>query len=103
MNRAIENDEDIRVLVLAPRGRDAIVIADVLRSHAMEVCVCPTLVDLLRELGAGARVAVWRGPGPGAALALVTGEALLEAGREPLASWVAGQPPWSDFPFIVLT
>jgi len=91
MNRAIENDEDTRVLVLAPRGRDALVIADVLRSHAMEVCVCPSLPDLLRGLGAGA------------GLAFVTEEALLDAASEPLASWVAGQPPWSDFPFIVLT
>jgi signal transduction histidine kinase/ActR/RegA family two-component response regulator len=91
MKRAIDNDEDTRVLVLAPRGRDAIVISDVLRSHAMEVCVCPTLPELVRELGAGA------------GLAFVTEEALLDASTEPLAGWVAAQPPWSDFPFIVLT
>ena len=91
MNRVQENDEDTRILVLAPRGRDAAVIADVLGSHAMEVCTCPTMADLLRELGAGA------------GLAFLTEEALAESSTEPLAAWVAGQPPWSDFPFIVLT
>ena len=91
MNRILENGEDTRVLVLAPRGRDAIVVADVLRAHAMDVCSCASMADLVRELE------------DGAGLAFVTEEALVEGPAEPLSAWVARQPPWSDFPFIVLT
>ncbi|HWL74983.1 MAG TPA: histidine kinase dimerization/phospho-acceptor domain-containing protein, partial [Burkholderiaceae bacterium] len=39
----------------------------------------------------------------GAAAALVTEEAFLEGGTQALEKWVANQPAWSDFPFIVLT
>ena len=39
----------------------------------------------------------------GAGLAFVTEEALVDEPAGPLAAWVARQPPWSDFPFIVLT
>jgi PAS domain S-box-containing protein len=38
----------------------------------------------------------------GAGIAFVTEESLVGAAVEPLADWVARQPPWSDFPFIVL-
>ena len=33
----------------------------------------------------------------------MTEEALLSSDRRPLADWVGRQPPWSDFPFMVLT
>ena len=36
-------------------------------------------------------------------LPLVTEEAFLLGGTQTLEKWVAGQPPWSDFPFIILT
>jgi signal transduction histidine kinase/CheY-like chemotaxis protein len=62
-----------RVLVLAPIGRDA------------------EARDLLIKLTEGA------------AVALVTEEAFLRGGTQALENWVASQPPWSDFPFIVLT
>jgi signal transduction histidine kinase/ActR/RegA family two-component response regulator len=91
MKAVVENGEDTRVLVLAPRGRDAIVVADVLRAHSMDVCSCASMADLVRELE------------DGAGLAFVTEEALVEGPAEPLSAWVAQQPPWSDFPFIVLT
>jgi len=91
MNLAMENAEDTRVLVLAPRGRDAIVVADVLRAHSMDVCACASMADLVRELEHGA------------GLAFVTEEALGDGPAEPLAAWVSRQAPWSDFPFIVLT
>jgi two-component sensor histidine kinase len=38
-----------------------------------------------------------------AACAVVSEEGLLSANRRELAEWVGRQPPWSDFPFIVLT
>ncbi len=91
MNRMSGSEEDTRVLVLAPRGRDAIVVADVLRAHSMGVCICASLAQFVAELERGA------------GLAFVTEEALIDEAAEPLSRWVAGQPPWSDFPFIVLT
>jgi signal transduction histidine kinase len=41
--------------------------------------------------------------GKGAGVALVTEEALYSAGTDRLKRWVATQPPWSDFPIIILT
>ncbi len=32
----------------------------------------------------------------------LTEEALLSSNRQALADWIAAQPPWSDFPFILL-
>ncbi|MGH7047145.1 MAG: histidine kinase dimerization/phospho-acceptor domain-containing protein [Stellaceae bacterium] len=39
----------------------------------------------------------------GAGAAIIAEEAFLAPGREPLFEWVEKQPPWSDFPFIILT
>jgi len=80
-----------RVLVLAPIGRDAQAAALHLAESKIESVVCDDIADLLVELSEGA------------ALALVTEEAFLRGGMRPLDEWVADQPPWSDFPFIVLT
>ncbi len=38
----------------------------------------------------------------GGALAIVAEEALGHTDLAPLQAWLAGQPPWSDFPFVVL-
>jgi len=79
-----------RVLILAPRGRDAAIAADLLARNAIEAHVCADpcqLVELLDQ-GAGA--------------VLVTEEALAAAPLRALASWVAAQPAWSDIPFVVL-
>lgn len=39
----------------------------------------------------------------GAGFVLVTEEALATADLGPLAAWLAGQPEWSDLPFVLLT
>ena len=80
-----------RVLVLAPIGRDAPAAAQHLAESDLESVVCGDVEDLLTKLDEGA------------AIALVTEEAFLLGGPQALEKWVAGQPPWSDFPFIVLT
>jgi len=80
-----------RVLVLAPIGRDAQAAAQHLAERKLKSVVCDSVEDLLIKLGEGA------------ALALVTEEAFLGGGTDALEEWVANQPPWSDFPFIVLT
>ena len=80
-----------RVLVLAPKGRDAAVISKVLQARQMATTECATseqLVSLLDE---------------GAAGAIVTDDSFAGDNFQPLRLWLQAQPPWSDFPFIVLT
>jgi len=80
-----------RVLVFAPHGRDAVVAAGILTEGGMETCVCPDLDALCGALDDGAGVAV------------IVEEALASANLTMLAGWIAEQPPWSDFPFVLLT
>ena len=79
-----------RVLLLAPRGRDAAVIAELLAKVGVSATTCPDLVSL------GAAVE------ESAAAAVVAEEALWGESLDGLGRWLADQPPWSDFPFIVL-
>ena len=79
-----------RVLVLAPRGRDAEVIQYALERRGHECVTCPDAAMLHHQLINGAGVA------------LVTEEALNAQGLEHLAPWIARQAPWSDFPFLLL-
>jgi signal transduction histidine kinase/CheY-like chemotaxis protein len=78
------------VLVLTPRGRDAAVAMDLLNRHGITARNCEHLTALSEaiERGAGA--------------ALVAEEALADVGLRALADHLERQPPWSDFPFIVL-
>jgi two-component sensor histidine kinase len=81
---------DASVLILAPAGRDATVAATILREVGIPSDICAD-IDVL--VGAVER----------AGCAVVSEEGLLAANRRTLAEWVGQQPPWSDFPFIVLT
>ncbi len=79
-----------RIIVLAPRGRDADVIASMLASEridAVGVSDAASLLERLRE---------------GAAAAILTQEGLDAALLDTLAGWLATQETWSDFPFVVL-
>ncbi len=80
-----------RTLILAPRGRDAVVAKGILRDARLHAEICVDLPELLREIGRGADVAI------------MTEEASARIDARALADWVATQPPWSDFPFVVLT
>jgi len=80
-----------RTLILAPRGRDSAVASNILTEAGIDCAVCSDIADLLREIMAGGDIAI------------VTEEAIRYADTRGLADWVASQPPWSDFPFIVLT
>jgi signal transduction histidine kinase/ActR/RegA family two-component response regulator len=80
-----------RVLILAPRGRDASLAVAILAKAGMSCHVCADLADLGRAAAEGAGAA------------LVTEEALEGDDEEgALLRWVTTQPPWSDFPFVVL-
>lgn len=79
------------VLILAPTGRDAVAAEQQLRAAGLESAVCSGMADLLSHLRAGAGVA------------LVAEEAFAGAGPEELRGWLDAQPPWSDFPLLILT
>ncbi len=80
-----------RGLILAPRGRDAAVASGILREAGIRVDVCVDFFALMHEMRVGADVAI------------VTEEAFSGVDARPLMAWVSSQPPWSDFPFVVLT
>jgi signal transduction histidine kinase len=79
-----------RVLIHAPRGRDAAVVQRVLADIRLTTAICESAGQVLRELEVGA------------AAAILTEESLLLVPEAPLRAWLTAQPSWSDFPFIVL-
>ena len=79
-----------RVLILAPRGRDAAIAAELLGRSAIDTEICAEQSDLLRALGDGAGAVI------------LTEEALAMPGASALSDWVAKQSSWSDIPFVVL-
>jgi PAS domain S-box-containing protein len=80
-----------RALVLAPSGRDGIVAVTLLHDAGRLAETRGTIGDLLAGLAEGA------------GLAIITGEVLQYADLTPLKRWIAEQPPWSDFPFVILS
>lgn len=85
------SDSEIRILVLAPTGRDANLIARTLAGAGMSPVVCPDIDRLLFQLKVGA--------GAG----LIAQEALSRESLEKITAWLSTQPPWSDLPLVVLT
>jgi signal transduction histidine kinase len=81
----------MRVLILAPIGRDARLLAGTLDALKIEAAIAPAPEALLSMLPQGIGAAI------------IAEEALTPRHIEELARWVASQPPWSDTPFIVLT
>jgi len=77
------------VLILAPRGRDALVVESVLNAAGVPARVCPDLaavaVDLVR-----------------CSAVVATEEALAGPDLPALLDAAAAQPPWSDLAFLVL-
>jgi signal transduction histidine kinase len=83
--------DEYKVHVLAPFGKDAVLIGEVLNRSGIPVVT----VD---DAGAIAECV-----NSGAAAAVVAEEALDDEGIEVLGRSVSAQPAWSDFPIIVLT
>jgi signal transduction histidine kinase len=79
------------VLILAPVGRDAKVIAGLIERAGLLPLICENLQDLIEGLNRVIEVV------------LVAEEALYGSNVRVVENWVARQPPWSDQPFIVLT
>ncbi|HYF44355.1 MAG TPA: response regulator [Ramlibacter sp.] len=82
---------ELRILVHAPRGRDAAVVQTVLSGQGITTHACQSQDQLIRCMS------------DGAAGAILTEEALPELlADDRLLRWLGAQPPWSDFPFVVL-
>lgn len=80
-----------RALILAPQGRDAFVAARILGEARLVSDICDDLPKLLRELTLGA------------GLVVLTEESIRSADIKHLVHWIGSQPPWSDFPLVILT
>lgn len=78
------------ILVLAPLGRDAAVIAQVLGPLGIEIRTCADVTELTTHLCDDALTAI------------LTEECLDGGDVSAFHEWIANQPPWSDFPFVVL-
>ncbi len=90
MTAATPDDVGQRLLVLAPRGRDAGVIGDVLERERFHCVVVPDVAALLAGIDEGAGAAI------------VAEEALDDATLGQLVERFERQPPWSDFPLVLL-
>jgi signal transduction histidine kinase/ActR/RegA family two-component response regulator len=79
-----------RILIVAPHGRDADVIAGVIARDGVECAVIASADDLVDALEQGA------------AAAIIAEEALSPHALTGIAEWLVKQASWSDFPFVVL-
>lgn len=82
---------EMRVVILAPVGRDAQLLAATLAGLEIDTSIAADSKDLLVRLTEGA------------AAAIVAEEALAPHQVKAAAEWLTSQPPWSDIPFIILT
>jgi signal transduction histidine kinase/CheY-like chemotaxis protein len=80
---------DTRILIFAPVGKDAPLTLDVLRRTDLEGCVCHTAHDLCTEFQRGA------------AVIMLTEEALEDDRVGELMDCLRSQPAWSDIPVLL--
>jgi signal transduction histidine kinase len=78
-------------VILAPQGRDAHIAAGILQEGGLAADICNDQHRLIAEIAVGAGVA------------LLTDDAIRDMDLKPLVEWIKSQPPWSDFPFVLLT
>ena len=79
-------------IVVAPAGRDADVVCGLLRSGGLDFLADRDGETLLNALVNG-----------DAAGAIITDEAIARIDKERLREAIERQPPWSDFPFVLLS
>jgi DNA-binding NtrC family response regulator len=85
------SDLELRVLVLAPTGRDSVLLSRSLTVANIRTEICPDLKHLQERLEQGA------------AALLIAEEALYWQEVNSLGQWLTDQPPWSDLPVIIIT
>ena len=79
------------ILVFAPFGKDAALIENVLRQSGVGTRLLSRFEDLATSISEDAGAAI------------ITEEVLQNGAISTLAQKLSAQPPWSDFPIIVLT
>ena len=84
-------DDEARILVFAPVGRDGPVLQQVLSQAGFSAYSCTDLDDLIAALPKGAGAV------------LLAEEALFGRDISGLLGWISAQPSWSDLPFLVMT
>jgi signal transduction histidine kinase len=82
---------DLPVLIFAPFGKDGALVEKVLRQSAITTHILAAIQELEAAISEDAGAAV------------VTEEVLQNGTIAGLAQRLSAQPPWSDFPIIVLT
>ncbi len=85
------NNSKERVLIIAPVGRDAQVMAELLGQHGFEAQICGSLAECAAHIQSGAGAL------------MLTEEALELGSLSHLFEALAAQPPWSELPLIILT
>lgn len=80
-----------RIVILAPIGRDSVLLASSLSQLQVERAIAPDAAALLQLFD------------DGAGCGLIAEEALEPCALRAMASWLADQPAWSDIPLIILT
>ena len=86
-----KNNSKDRVLIIAPVGRDAQGMAELLVGHGFEAQICGSLAECAAHIQSGAG-------------ALILTEEALELGSlSQLFEALAAQPSWSELPLIILT
>jgi len=80
-----------RVIIIAPVGQDAAVMATLLDSQGFETQICDGLDGYSRQIA------------DSAGALLLTEEALESAQGSLLLDVLKSQPPWSELPLIILT
>src|SRR4029434_10622968 len=86
-----DNSLSLRVMILAPTGKDAALTAAILGEATIASIVCPDMAYVERAIKEG-----------GGAV-LIAEEAISNGGFLALAAALAGQEPWSDMPVLLLT
>ena len=81
---------DYRVVLLAPTRRDAAVAVELMARAGIETVSCLSFAAALREVELGA------------AALIVPEEAVVPDHSARLVAVIAGQPPWSDLPILVV-
>ena len=86
------SDHELRVLLLAPTGRDTALICDLLTKESISCTAVMTLDALLETMGTTYPVGV----------ALIAEEAIGPADAAKLAAGFDAEPAWSDLPVLLL-
>ncbi|HEY2143274.1 MAG TPA: sensor histidine kinase [Candidatus Udaeobacter sp.] len=86
-----KNNSKERFLIIAPVGRDAQAMAELLTPHGFDAQICGSIAECCVQMKSGADALV------------LTEEALELANISELLKELRTQPPWSELPLIILT